>query len=190
MPVTVTNIDRIIRIDNFVWKLQMSSSGELQLAFNLPDDWSDTRNSGLWQDWGWDNDDNDDYLFEVPPPQTDNKSITGRFRSIYLLNGGNWVSEIPTHTTPLMISSGGKTIEIKDEIVREALPVFRLIREVMKLLPGYISQHHLSHFHFIAENPDKGRIYHRLASRITQTLGPGWTHQVIDEKWFYFVKTN
>ena len=63
---------------------------------------------------------------------------------------------------------------------------FRIKRILIQHIAKLIKRSHHSFFYFEANTQQKGKIYTNLIQELLSNLEPGWTYQVINERWFYF----
>lgn len=64
----------------------------------------------------------------------------------------------------------------------------KLKRILFKLIVDIIKESKTTSFYFKPTNNQRGRIYSNLVNKLLEELGPGWSSQDIESRWFYFNK--
>ena len=64
----------------------------------------------------------------------------------------------------------------------------KLKNALFKLIVSVIKESKTTSFYFKPTNKQRGNIYSNLINKLLSDLGPEWTTQNIDNKWFYYNK--
>lgn len=70
--------------------------------------------------------------------------------------------------------------------------VFPLVyfNRLMEAIIMFVNQSRTTFFWFKPTSGQRGRIYHKLAKKLSSRLKGEWHMQIYEEKWFYFTKLN
>lgn len=66
--------------------------------------------------------------------------------------------------------------------------IFKVITSAVNNIASLVNSYQLDNFYFSPDTEKKGRLYEQLAKRLIAKLNGDWSVQIIDRKWFYFVK--